>query len=57
MSKLTPVFASLAFIAAAPVTAHAADLYDGGYAGLSPQLIDGGPANRKWPSLRSKGRR
>ena len=27
MIKLTPVFASLAFIAAAPVTAHAADLY------------------------------
>ena len=32
MFKLTPVFASLAFIAAAPVTARAADLYDGGYA-------------------------
>ena len=32
MIKLTPVFASLAFIAAAPVTARAADLYDGGYA-------------------------
>jgi hypothetical protein len=32
MIKLTPVFASLAFLAAAPVTARAADLYDGGYA-------------------------
>jgi hypothetical protein len=32
MIKLTPVFASLAFIAAAPVTARAADLYEGGYA-------------------------
>lgn len=32
MIKLTPVFASLAFIAAAPVTARAADLYNGGYA-------------------------
>jgi hypothetical protein len=32
MIKLTPVFASLALIAAAPVTARAADLYEGGYA-------------------------
>ena len=32
MIKLTPGFAALAFSAAAPVTARAADLYDGGYA-------------------------
>ena len=32
MIKLTPVLASLAFIAAAPLASHAADLYDGGYA-------------------------
>jgi hypothetical protein len=32
MIKLMPVFASLAFIAAAPVTARAADLFEGGYA-------------------------
>ena len=32
MIKLMPVLASVAFIAAAPVTSRAADLYDGGYA-------------------------
>jgi hypothetical protein len=32
MIKLSPALASLAFIAAVPATAAAADLYEGGYA-------------------------
>ncbi len=40
MSKLIPVFASLAFLAAAPATARAADLYDGGYA-VEGVVVDG----------------
>ena len=43
MIKLTPVIASLAFIAAAPVTARAADLYDGGYAVEGVVIDDDAP--------------
>jgi hypothetical protein len=42
MSKLTPVIASLAFIATAPATAIAADLYEGGYA-VEGVVDDDGP--------------